>query len=252
MGRVTLFPAVPSPPPSALILFSGIWGGDPDSFQRQPNAMMPTIAQGFRHGMSASCSIHPARIDFSLEPGPSKAAGHAVAVIEDSTELQKQLAQVIDVLGKGAISNPIARVALYLQFLTTTDNFAKANEAITSVLPEQYRLKLADDEEDFVFQINRPQMSKQVQGIKLNVLTKWSVERIQVFTILVPAPGVPAQPISLPSQRIFISPSVVFDNSTPAEERHNFGATQISSLLMDAFTLVSEAQKQVGLNIAGF
>jgi hypothetical protein len=256
VGRVTLFPALasPSPSPSALSLFTQIWGGDPDSFQRQTNALMPTIAQGKRQGMTATCSVHPARIDLNLEPAPTpQTAAQSVAVIEDTTELQKQLLQIINVIGKAAISNSIARVALYLHFLTLADDFVEANKTITNVVPKKYGVKITD-EEDFIFQINRPQTSKQVPGVKLNVLTKWSVERFQVFTISMPTPGVPMQPIAMAPQnvKIFISPSVVLDYSTPAEHVSPFNATQQSALLTDAFALASEMLKEVGLNITGF
>jgi hypothetical protein len=255
VGRVTLFPASPSPSPSALSIFSKIWGGDPDSFQRQTNALMPTIAQGKRKGMTVSCSVHPARIDLSLEPAATtQMAAPSVAMIEDTTELQKQLLQIISVIGQSVISNPMARLAVYLQFLTIADDFVEANRKITNVVPKKYGVKITD-EEDFVFQINRPQTSKQVPGTKLNVLTKWSVDRIQVFTIAMPTPGVPMQPITMAAHNVkmFISPTVVLDNSTPVEQQiSSFNAAQQSALLMDAFALASEVQKDVGLNIKGF
>ena len=147
----------------------------------------------------------------------------------------------------------MARVAVYLHFLTIADDFVEANKTITNVVPKKYGVKITD-EEDFVFQINQRQTSKQVPGIKLNVLKKWSVERIQVFTLSMPAPGVPMQPIAIAPQnvKIFISPTVVLDNSTPAEQISSFNTTQQSALLMDAFSLASEIQKELGLNIRGF
>jgi hypothetical protein len=255
VGRVTLFPASPSPAPSALSLFQEIWGGDPDSFQRQTSALMPTIAQGRRHGMSATCSVHPTRIDLSLAPAPSTqlTAQASVSTIEDTAELQRQLLQIFKVIGKGTISSPMARIALYLHFSMISNDFAEANKILTSVIPKKYGLQVTN-EEDLVFQINRPRLSKQVANTKLNILTKWSVDRIQVLQIFLPPPGMPMQPTTTGPQNIalFIAPTVVLDISTPAEEISSFNSTQQEGLLNDALAVTSELQSEIGLNIAGF
>src|SRR5271166_2223837 len=67
-ARITLFPSAPpaSPLPTALELYRHVWGGDPDSFQKQQNALLPTVAQGRREGMMTNCFAHPTR----------KAVGH--------------------------------------------------------------------------------------------------------------------------------------------------------------------------------
>ncbi len=256
VGRVTLFPAFPSPspPPSALSLFTAIWAQDPDNFQRQTNALIPTVAQGKIERMTASCSVHPARIDLSLEAAATpETAARSVAMIEDTAELQKQLLQIINVIGKGAVPGSMARVALYLHFATIADNFVAGNKIISNVVSDKYGVKITD-EEDFIFQVNRPQTSKKVPEIKLNVITKWSVDRIQVFTVSVPALGMPMQPIASAPQnvKIFIAPTVVIDVSSLAEQTTPFDTAQETALLMDAFAIASDVQKEVGLHITGF
>jgi hypothetical protein len=258
IGRVTLFPAAPSPSISALTLFDQIWGGDPDSFQRQTNPLMPTVAQAKRKGMSASCSVHPTRIDFSFEPAPTPAtmSQPTVVMIEDTSELKIELTKVISELAKDIFPGPVVRIALYLQFSTLSKTFLEANSTITAVIPKKYGLT-ASDEEDFIFQINRPHLSRSAGGIKLNILTKWSVERIQLLTISVPQPGIPMQQ-PVPSQDVkeFIAPSVVMDNNTPprtaVEQSAPFSGPQQVALLTDALELASETQKEIGLNVGGF
>lgn len=64
-------------------------------------------------------------------------------------------------------------------------------------------------------------------NIKLNRLTKWSVDRIQVFTVNIPAPGMPLQTVAQVPQDVkaFITPAVVFDTSSPLEKVPPFDAS---------------------------
>ena len=68
VGRISLFPSQSSPMPSALEVFKTIWGVDPDSFKKQTNPLLPTIAQGTQSGMVATCSTNPGRLDVELTP----------------------------------------------------------------------------------------------------------------------------------------------------------------------------------------
>jgi hypothetical protein len=215
VGRVTLFPATPlSSSFSALTLFKDIWAGEPDNFQKPTNPLMPTIAQARRNGMSASCSVHAGRIDLSLDPSPNpgQIAQHPVAMIDDTVVFYRSLTQIINAIKGNIIPGLMARVALYLQFLKIGESFNEANKILTGVIPRTFGLTLSD-EQDVIFQINKPRASTKVDSIKLNTLTKWSVERIQVFTVNVPAPGMPVQTVQVPQDiRNFIAPMVVFDN----------------------------------------
>jgi hypothetical protein len=103
---------------------------------------MPTVAQGKKHEMSVSCSVHPARIDFNLEPGPVTSGEQTVALIYDTAEFQKQLLHIISAIGNGIVSNPISRVALFVQFLTIANDLAEANATVISVVPKRYSVKI--------------------------------------------------------------------------------------------------------------
>src|SRR5258706_9182327 len=87
-------------------------------------------------------------------------------------------------VGNGLVTNSIVRVATYVQVISTEGNATEANKALVSIIPEQYRIVLGSEEE-FILQVNRPCMSEQVEGLKLNLITKWSVESFQVISISV-------------------------------------------------------------------
>lgn len=255
-GRVTLFPTTSSSVPSALDLFRAIWGGEPDNFQRQSNALMPTIAQGKRGSITGICSVHPTRIDLSLNPAPSPkaVAEQSIALIEDAKQLHSEFERIIDVVGKNAFSNPVSRVALFLQCLTSANSFVEANKAVTAVLPVEYGVTLSE-EEDFIFQVNQPRVIASVDNVRMNYIMKWSVERIQVMIIALPAAGMSLQGgVNIGGSRVteFIAPNLVFDISTSPTKTFSFSGAQQSALLLGALTYVSQKQKELGLNISGF
>lgn len=256
-GRITLFPtAVPSSPaPSALELYRLVWGGEPDNFRKLPNALLPTVAQGRRNGIMASCFSHPARIDFNLSPAfpESEMTEMQLVLIEDSSQLHAELTRMIDVLAKGAISNSVSRVALGVQFVAAKSSSLETNKTLTNVMPPEYRMKITD-EEDFIFQVNRPRMSSKVENIRMNFLTKWSMERMQVATMAIPAGGLPiptSKDLSAHSKvREFIAASVNFDNNNVPGNPLNH--KQQSSLLLEGLTAAAAMQRDIGLNIEGF
>jgi hypothetical protein len=166
---------------------------------------------------------------------------------------KRSLTQIIDALGKSTNSVEAKRVALYLHFLQVLSDVAEANRTIVSVIPTKFGVQLSD-EEDFVFQVNSPEVSKIVAGTKLNALTKWSVERIQVVSIFAPSPGIPIQ-VAGPLQqdaKIFTASTVAFDNSTPVDNARPFDNVQQTGLLREELAMATEMQKQIGLNVVGF
>jgi hypothetical protein len=258
-GRITLFPSAPvsSPLSSALELYRRVWREDPDNFQKQANPLTPTVARGKRGVVTASCFTHPARIDFTLTPTSS---AHEVAqlsfpLIEDTSQLLPELVRILDAIGEGVISDSIFRVALNVQFLVLKPSFAEANQAITVIIPSQYGVRITG-EEDFVFQINRPYTSREVGTIKMNSLTKWSVDRLQVLTMAVPMGGAPT-PASVAATSVsrqtkeFIAASVTFDNNN-VPTGTPIPSAQQSLLLYEALTLAAQTQQDIGLNIKGF
>lgn len=251
-GRITLFPSAPptSPLPSALELYPKVWGDEPDSFHKQQNALLPTVAQGRRHSIITNCFAHPTRIDLNLSPVPTPSGTQEpeLVFIEDTDQLYTELKGIIKVLAKGIISSSISRVALGLQFVAVKRDSLEANKTLIQTMPQQYRMKVTNEEE-FIFQVNRPRKSSKVESVKMNFVTKWSVENVQVVAMPVPAGGQP-MPAAAPSIKNFLIASVSFDNNnfatrplTPEEQ---------SQLLDESLTEASVMQKSLGLNIEGF
>ncbi len=123
---------------------------------------------------------------------------------------------------------------------------------LTAVIPGQYGVSLAD-EEDFVFQVNRPYPSRKLEGLTMNFLVKWSVDRLQILTVSLPTGGsatpLPASLSPVPQTENFIAASVNFDiNNVPTEAP----LQQPSSLLHEAIVAAAEMQKAIGLKIEGF
>jgi hypothetical protein len=249
VGRITLFPV--STPPGAVELFRQVWGGDPDSFQKQANPLLPTVAQGKHHGMTAICSTHPARVDLTLTPARSdEATEMSVVMIEDLGQLQTDLLRIIEAVGRGVVSESVSRVAVNTQFVRPEASSADANKTIMQTIPEQYRMRLTDEEE-FIFRINRLKMSSELPHIKMNFLTTWSVERFQVLALSIVLPGTPiAAPQSILSQQqtsATLAASVLFDNNNvPATTP--LTSKQQSTLLLEGLHAIAKAQNEMGLN----
>jgi hypothetical protein len=256
-GRITLFAGPPASGPllSALDLFQKVWGNSPDNFQSNPNALMPSLAQGKRDGLTVGCIVQPTRIDFNLTPPPPATredGGVSLTLIEDTIQLHAELGRLIDFIGGFVVTNSVARVGLFLHFLNLTPNITEANNTLLTVMPNQYRVRIAD-EEDFIFQINRPHKSRKVEGIKVNCVTKWNVDRFQVFNVSIAmnAPVVDSRTIPSQQGQEFIAASVVFDiNNVPAHDP--LDGKQQSSLLMECLTEAKGMQRDFGLKVEGF
>jgi len=266
-GRITLFPASAlSPPLSALELYRQVWGEEPDGFQKQPNPLMPSVAHGKRGSLMAGCLAQPIRIDFNLTPPPpqqeeaqreaqEQAQEEAqFPLIKDTGLLHSELLRIMDVIDQSAVLHSVVRVALGVQFLALKPSSEEANRMLTAIIPEQYGVRITD-EEDFIFQINRPYTSRKAEGIKMNFITKWSVDRLQILSIALQAgigPTTSARPSASGAQTAqFIAASVHFDiNNVPSVTPLPSG--QPASLLREALIAVGQMQRTMSLNIEGF
>jgi hypothetical protein len=215
---------------------------------------MPTIAQGKRDGLTVGCSVHPTRIDFNLNPPMGSREIHemSLVLIEDTVQLQTELVRLIDFIGGGEnIGAPVSRVGLNLHFVAVIPSILEANEVLINALPERYRVRIKD-EEDFVFQVNQPRMSRNVEGVKINYITKWSIERFQMFniSITVGAPVIDQRGLTQKGPD-FVTASVMFDhNNVPVN--FSLDGKQQSALLVEDLTAAKEMQRDIGLNIEGF
>jgi hypothetical protein len=246
LGRITLFPIIPAGADvsSAADLYKRVWASDPDNYQKQPQAGLPfapSFAQGSYSGLIVSCSVHPIRIDFSLSP---PTLGPSLNLIEDTKQFHEVLARTIPSVVE-ATTTTVNRAACLAQFANVTANYRNANALMLKSLPTQYALRLSD-EEDFILQLNRP---RAVGELRMNFVTKWSVERLQVLSLQV-GPGV-IQSSGL-NQLVseHIVGTVLLDNNNSATAR--LSKDQLSFVLTEALRGVSDGQREAHLDLEGF
>ena len=255
VGRISIFPSQSDPMPSALEVFKAIWGVDPDSFKKQANPLLPTIAQGTQSGMVATCSTNPGRLDVELSPVRSfDLPDSSFPLIEDTSQLHNELEKIIHAIAQGHVSGPVSRVALVVHMVTLCSDVTEANKIVTSIMPAKYHVGITD-EGDFIFQINQTYASHKHSRITMNSLRKWSIERFQVLSIRVQMGGgpVPAS-TGVPSTTLtkeFLAASLMLEsNNVPVSDL--LTTEEQSSLLLESLVEIAQTQRNVGLNIEGF
>lgn len=112
-----------------------------------------------------------------MPPTPQREDRADVPLIEDARQFHDELLRIGEVVGSDPISNHVVRVALNVQFLALKQSVTAANAVLVAIIPAEYGLRLSD-EEDVVFQVNRPYASRHVANIKMKFYYK--VERESV------------------------------------------------------------------------
>jgi hypothetical protein len=199
--------------------------------------------------MVVGCAVHPARIDFNVMPLASSSDANKLVLIEDTPQLHAELARLIEFIDEDVGSYSVCRVGVYLHFLTLAANIEEGNTLLARVIPDKYRARITN-EEDFIFQVNRPSASQRVEGVKINYVTKWSTDRFQVLSV--PASmGAPVTDFRGIVPQEFIGASVTFDhNNVPVTFPLN--SKQQSSLLRECLVASELMQREIGLKVEGF
>jgi len=177
-----------------------------------------------------------------------------VQTFENPKQLRTELTRIASDLGKAAGSETVNRVAVFLQFVNVKPSVQETNNILMSVIPEQYRVKITD-EEGFILQFSKRRPVPNVEGINLNLLTKWSAEQLQVVTFAVSMDGqmpVPmtATPVA-PRTQLFNAACVSFDYNTVVSA-NTLRPEQQSFVLLEGLKQAARNQKQIGLNVDGF
>lgn len=245
--RITLFPG-PAPAthlPSANDLYGKVWSAAPEAFQQPPNALAPGVAQGQRGGITVGCAVHPSRVDFNLQPIPPDFNGPVrLAVIEDTETLRQHMDLVVAYVGREGISDSVLRVGTFLQMVVLARDIPEANRIVLGTIPERYRPQLSA-EEDFMFQVNPIEPSAAVEGVRMNLVTKWATNRFQVISV-----GLPFN-VAAPRSGDFIGATITFDNNNvPAATP--LSQNQQSSLLREGIASCSRQLKEFGIELEGF
>ena len=178
VGRVTLFPALPYDR-KASELFRAVWGGEPDSFQTGPSGAIggASVASGSRPPHSLSVSVQPGRVDFNV--GARDPSGPPTL---DMMLMSKDaLFPVLDGLVERLPDVRSNRAAFFLSLAIRGESVEAANRVIVAAVDEKYRPPRLTDEEDFVLQVNTGTASRTQVDVRINVISKFSVERMQTF-----------------------------------------------------------------------
>jgi hypothetical protein len=250
-ARIIVFPllASGSPPRSALDLYKSVWGKDPDSFQNQVPSNSPfpnSIAQGIEGTLSRSCQAQLIRTDFTFGGAPT--IGSVLPSLDDTESLKTQITGLIGSISDAFQQTPLNRVASYLQLGQDASDYRQANQIISGAMWQHKKISL-EDEEDFVLQINRPRPDATDPSIKLNFLTKWSVERLQMMEFLSSVGGQNLSSAPIVTDKIF--PIIALDNSNMPLKKP-FDHNEIGRVLLELFREMSAQLKECNVSIKGF
>lgn len=251
-ARITLFPLLGtgSVPKSALELYKAVWGKDPDSFQSQPMAGAPfpvSVAQGVEGAVSRLCQTQPVRVDFGFNPTASTSD---IATFVDTHQLHAEMRRVIGSVENALHQMPVNRVAVYLQIGQETGDYSAANKLICQTFWEDRKFALTD-EEDFVFQLNRPEKDSADPALKLNFITKWSVERVQILTFIGQAGGVGSGIAGTPIVSEKFMPTIALDNSNVPAQRP-LTNDEVQRVLSSLFGRIPSQLNQCRISVEGF
>jgi hypothetical protein len=249
-ARITVFPLLASGavPRSALELYKAVWGKEPDSFQNQNPVGSPfpnSVAQGLTGKITRLCQTQPIRADFTFGPagGPLNVA--AVPVIEDTDLLSIEMKGLVGAVEGAFQQTALNRVAVYIQCGQEAADITSANQIISGSLWANQKVTLTD-EEDFVLQINRKRLDSLDPSLKLNFITKWSVERLQMlmFSNAQMAAGGP-------TVTEIIMPTVTLDNSNMPLQKP-LAAKETERVLSELLQGMAAQLKQCNISIKGF
>ena len=205
------------------------------------------------YGLAFSCQVQPVRVDLTFSPGQLLTPfSNGLPAISDSRSLRTAIASSIPSIEKAVKGAKLSRLAIYLQIGREVATSTEGNEIIRETLPATFSVPL-QDEEDFILQINRPSAAANDSSIRLNFITKWSVDRVQVLTFLA------AQNLPIAGQFTTGAPvisnklaaTIAFDNSSPSQNSQ-IDDNQIGVLLSLTFTHINKQLKDCNISLEGF
>jgi len=224
-------------------LYKAIWVSEPDGYQKSQNALAPSNANGKRGTLILQCSVQAGRVDLNFTGAVHEGSEIKPPLIADIQDLSNEVSTVLDRIENDAISLPITRVANFFQFLNLQTSHAAANKTVLETIPSQFGVKITN-EEDFIFQINRPYKSRPIADLKMNSIVKWSVEKIQMMAITADSPQIG------PRTSEFTTASVAIDiNNTPRSTPIN--ASDQVAILNEAIEVAEGIRAETRIPISG-
>jgi hypothetical protein len=248
-GRISLFQMPSALFPSPIEIFEKVWDVTPDNFKKQQNPLSPSVADGSLNGLTVRCLTQPGRLDITITPPTGEATEMIIALIEDTSKFHSEFVRIIKALPRIGISGPVTRIAIVARFGNLSKNEVDANKILINTIPEEYRVRITD-ETDFILQFNRRFKSRSVSRVMMNVVKKWSVERIQLMALNVQG-GASLGPEGNTITTEYMANVMLEINNVPVAEQ-SLETLEQSSLLEEGLMEISKYQKSAGLGIKGF
>ena len=186
--RITAFPGEVVPI-ERLSWWDDVVGFPPEAVVSRPKAGQYQ-AHGDFEGRRLALQIQPGRIDWNMSPA-AKSPEDDFALLGPFPEVLTSLARVATAWLPQAPG--LKRIALGTVLVQPVADVKTGHVLIQKYLPNA-RIDLEGPVLDFLFQINRPRMSTTgILNLRMNRLTKWSVQVAQRVTIMLGQGGVVAR-----------------------------------------------------------
>jgi hypothetical protein len=177
-------------------------------------------------------------------------------LIEDPSSLNtlfRGIIQAIESFGSNLSTN---RVAIAVQFARIEDSLTSATKTLLETIPAPYALDLTD-EDDLIFQVNKPMASESVPGVQLNFVRNWSLTRFQMMNFAMSASIGSFTPqlssAMSPSEMAQIGAIVNIEvNNRPIEPSRPLSVEEQKDILLESLKIIEEEQGNIGLNVEGF
>ena len=224
-------------PGSDLLDRTGLWqevvGTSPESIDSRPRERLMRQV-GSLGDSQLLLIVRSDRVDWILQPlvGPQNQPPEVLPTLGSDRDSLVRFQRVVE--SWLVQSPPVTRLAFGSVLVFGVADLRAGYLQLSNYLP---KLELDKEEGiDFLFQINRPRMSKVVPNVKINRLTKWSIMQVGAISINIGTSAVPtlgATPLSL-ARRLEL------DINTAPESTNEVSRTQAHSLFREFMTLGSE------------
>lgn len=173
-------------PPSIAISDPGWWEkyvGQPPQTRTSKPMEGSQVATGPWLGGVGTLSMEPARIDWRADATDASLEASTLPSLGDFGGIGEKFREFgVAWLGEAP---PSIRLAFGALLLIPVKDRHEGYESVAKYLKD---IKLdSSDSEDFLYQINRPRVSKICPGLKINRLTKWSVGMLRGLSLSVVA-----------------------------------------------------------------
>ena len=208
-----------------------VTSSEPDQqISRPRDALVQQSGRFAGHQLMANA--RPDRVDWILHsvPDPTSSSLSTEPILGPMSQAFGSFQTVYDAWLKK--SEPIIRLAFGAVLLQNVANLRMAYEKLDILLPA---VDLKDVyTPDFLYQINRPEESTVVNGLRINKISKWSVAQSGSIAIALGSGG----PIDVSMSPVGIACRLELDINTAAESTREFDTSEAHQLFDELLSFV--------------